>query len=191
MNYKIINNLIYSLILFSGCSFYSFKGSLPENIKSVYIHQINNDTSEYVITNILNESIRDRLINQNLLNIVDEYNSDSQLILKIKSVDDLPNVYNNLNDKYEIVEQWKLNIKVKIIWKDIYSDKILIDKDISEWAMYDNSGIDVGMDQIDNDLDGLLDAEDSDEYGSSREASLRIVSSKISNRIIDELTSNW
>jgi|ETNmetMinimDraft_21_1059911.scaffolds.fasta_scaffold138911_2 hypothetical protein len=191
MNYKIINNLIYSLILFSGCSFYSFKGSLPENIKSVYIHQINNDTSEYVITNLLNESIRDRLINQNLLNIVDEYNSDSQLILKIKSVDDLPNVYNNLNDKYEIVEQWKLNIKVKIIWKDIYSDKILIDKDISEWAMYDNSGIDVGMDQIDNDLDGLLDAEDSDEYGSSREAALRIVSSKISNRIIDELTSTW
>ena len=175
MNYKIINNLIYSLILFSGCSFYSFKGSLPENIKSVYIHQINNDTSEYVITNLLNESIRDRLINQNLLNIVDEYNSDSQLILKIKSVDDLPNVYNNLNEKYEIVEQWKLNIKVKIIWKDIYSDKILIDKDISEWAMYDNSGIDVGMDQIDNDLDGLLDAEDSDEYGSSREAALRIV----------------
>ena len=191
MNYKINFFLVYSVILFSGCSFYSFKGSLPENIKSIYIHQISNATSEYVITNLLNESIRERLINQNLLNIVDEYNSDSQLILKIKSVDDLPNVYNNINDTYEIVEQWKLNIKVKIIWKNIYSDKILIDKDISEWAMYNNSGIDVGMDQIDNDLDGLLDAEDSDEYGSSREAALRIVSSKISNRIIDELTSTW
>jgi len=191
MNYKINFFLIYSLILFSGCSFYSFKGSLPENVKSIYIHQISNATSEYVVSNLLNESIRERLINQNLLNIVDEYNSDSQLIVKIKSVDDIPNVYNNINDTYEIVEQWKLNIKVEIIWKNIYSDKILIDKDISEWAMYNNSGIDVGMDQIDNDLDGLLDAEDSDEYGSSREAALRIVSSKISNRIIDELTSTW
>ena len=65
------------------------------------------------------------------------------------------------------------------------------DKELSEWAMYNNSGIDVGMDNIDNDLDGLIDSEDSDEYGSSREAALRIASNKISDRIIDEWTSTW
>ena len=191
MNYKKHYTLIFLLISFYGCGFYSFKGSLPENVKSIYISQIGNLTSEYMVTNLLNESIRDRLINQNLLDVVGEYNSDSQLDIMIKAVDDVPNVYNNNVDTYEIVEQWKLNIKVKIIWKDLNTDKILIDKDILEWAMYNNSGIDVGMDNIDNDLDGLLDSEDSDEYGSSREAALRMVSNKISNRIIDELISTW
>ena len=182
---------IYSFIIFSGCSFYSFKGSLPENIKSIYLSQINNETSEYMITNLLNETIRNRLISQNILDIVDEFNSDSQLNIIIKAVDDIPNVYNSSENQYEIVEQWKLNIKVKIIWKDIYNDKSIFDKEIIEWAMYNNSGIDVSMDNIDNDLDGLIDSEDSDEYGSSREAALRIVSNKISDRIINELTSTW
>ena len=81
--------------------------------------------------------------------------------------------------------------EVKIVWKDIFNDKLIIDKEIVEWAMYNNSGIDVGMDNIDNDLDGLIDSEDSDEYGSSREAALRMVSNKISDRIINELTSTW
>ena len=153
--------------------------------------QISNATSEYRITNLLNETIRTSLISQNILDIVDEYNSDSRLDISIKSVDDIPNVYNSSENQYEIVEQWKLNIKVKIVWKDIFNDKLIIDKEIVEWAMYNNSGIDVGMDNIDNDLDGLIDSEDSDEYGSSREAALRMVSNKISDRIINELTSTW
>ena len=97
----------------------------------------------------------------------------------------------DISDSYEIVEQWKLKIKIKISWKDIYNDNLILDKELSEWAMYSNSGVDIGLDNIDNDLDGLIDSEDSDEYGSSREAALRIVSNKISDRIIDELTSTW
>ena len=192
MDYKkIYISILYSLIIFTSCSFYSFKGSLPENINSIYLSQISNATSEYRITNLLNETIRTSLISQNILDIVDEYNSDSRLDISIKSVDDIPNVYNSSENQYEIVEQWKLNIKVKIVWKDIFNDKLIIDKEIVEWAMYNNSGIDVGMDNIDNDLDGLIDSEDSDEYGSSREAALRMVSNKISDRIINELTSTW
>ena len=68
--------------------------------------------------------------------------------------------------------------------------KIIFKKNINEWATY-SLGIDIGKDSLDNDLDGLIDSEDSDEYGTSREAALRIVSNKISNRIIDELTSTW
>ena len=44
---------------------------------------------------------------------------------------------------------------------------------------------------FDNDADGLIDTEDSDEYGSSREAALRIVADHIINRIIEELISTW
>ena len=41
----------------------------------------------------------------------------------VKAVDDIPNIYNVNDDSYEIVEQWKLKIKIKISWKDIYNDK--------------------------------------------------------------------
>ena len=58
-----------------------------------------------------------------------------------------------------------------------------------EWPIL--RALDIGSDGIDNDADGLVDTEDSDEYGSSREAALRIVADNITNRIIEELISNW
>ena len=76
-------------------------------------------------------------------------------------------------------------------WYDIKSSQIILDKKIQEWALYDNSGLDVSIDGIDNDSDGLIDSQDSDEYGTSREAALRITSDKLINRILNELISNW
>jgi len=40
-------------------------------------------------------------------------------------------------------------------------------------------------------LDGLVDSEDEDEYGTPREGAIRIALEKISKRIINELTSTW
>ena len=89
------------------------------------------------------------------------------------------------------MQQWKLIVRVKINWYDINNNSVIIDKSIEEWALYDNSGIDISADGIDNDSDGLIDNNDSDEYGSAREAALRITSQKIIDRIINELISNW
>ena len=55
----------------------------------------------------------------------------------------------------------------------------------------DNCPEEFNPNQIDNDSDGLIDSEDSDEYGTSREAALRITSDKLINRILNELISNW
>ena len=82
-------------------------------------------------------------------------------------------------------------VKVKINWYDINNNSVIVDKNVEEWALYDNSGIDVSVDGIDNDYDGLIDSQDSDEYGTAREAALRIASKKIIDRIINELISNW
>ena len=78
-----------------------------------------------------------------------------------------------------------------MIWSNSSTSDTILDKPFVEWAMYDNSGLDIGSDGIDNDGDGLFDAEDSDEYGSSREAALRIIADNIANSIIEELISNW
>ena len=38
--------IVFLFILIPGCSFYSFKGSIPAHIKSVYISPIKNNTLE-------------------------------------------------------------------------------------------------------------------------------------------------
>ena len=183
--------LIFSVCL-SGCISYSFKGSLPNGVDSISISQIINNTSEYPLTNLLNDNLNRELLNQNILDIVDIYTADTSLNIIIESVKDDSNIYTSSNDNlYETVQQWKLTVKVKVNWYNINDNSIILDRYIEEWALYNNSGIDINADGIDNDSDGLIDGDDSDEYGSAREAALRITSQKIINRIINELISNW
>ena len=192
MIYRFKNLFIFIVIIFiSGCSIYSFKGSLPANVDTIYISPIINTTSEYMLSNMLNEKINEQLIRKNILKVTEFYSSDSKLDVAIKLVEDVPSSYLSNINSYEVIKQWKLNVRINIIWLNNYENDIILDKDFTEWAMYDNSGLDIGSDGIDNDADGLVDAEDSDEYGSSREAALRIVANSITNRIIEELISNW
>ena len=192
MIYRFKNLFIFIVIIFiSGCSIYSFKGSLPANVATIYISPVINSTSEYMLSNMLNEKINEQLIRKNILKVTEFYSSDSKLDVAIKLVEDVPSSYLSNIDSYEVIKQWKLNVKINIIWLNNSENDIILDKDFTEWAMYDNSGLDIGSDGIDNDADGLVDTEDSDEYGSSREAALRIVANSITNRIIEELISNW
>ena len=183
--------VIIIAIFINSCGIYSFKGSLPANIETIYVSPIINSTSEYRLSNMLNERINEDLIKKNILGISEFYDSDSKLDIMINSVEDVPTSYLSNINSYEVIKQWKLNIKITMIWTDNSSNDIILDKTFTDWAMYDNSGLDIGSDGIDNDADGLVDTEDSDEYGSSREAALRIVADNITNRIIEELISNW
>ena len=81
-------------------------------------------------------------------------------------------------------------IKVDMIWIDLINNEEIINKSITEWSTY-NLEADIGSDLIDNDLDGLIDSEDSDEYGTPKEGAMRIAIDKVSKRIINELTSTW
>ena len=45
--------IIFSLLILGGCSFYSFKGSIPGHIKSVYIAPIDNTTMESSVSDII------------------------------------------------------------------------------------------------------------------------------------------
>ena len=190
MDYK-KSFILLSLFFVNSCGNYSFKGSLPEGVSSISLSPIINNTSEYILTNLLNDNLNTELENQNILDVVDVYNSDTSFELIIESVQDNSNIYTSNENLYETVQQWKLVVRVKINWYDINNNSVIIDKSIEEWALYDNSGIDISADGIDNDSDGLIDNNDSDEYGSAREAALRITSQKIIDRIINELISNW
>ena len=67
---------------------------------------------------------------------------------------------------------------------------MLFEKSISNWGAY-GTGVDISTDGIDNDGDNLIDADDSDEFGSPRESALNIAVRRLSEDIVNEITSTW
>tara|TARA_Y100000385_G_C13100290_1_gene644098 strand:+ start:2735 stop:3304 length:570 start_codon:yes stop_codon:yes gene_type:complete len=188
--YKIVN-YITILFVFSNCSYYSFKGSIPAHIQNVVIPPIINQTSEYTVATILNEKFLDLMLLENILDIVSYENADSKLDIIVRSISDKPNVFSSDNNTgYEVVNEWKVMIQINMIWYDLINNKDIINKSITEWSTY-SLDADIGNDLIDNDLDGLIDSEDSDEYGTPKEGAMRIAIDKVSKRIINEITSTW
>ena len=81
-----------------------------------------------------------------------------------------------------------MEVTFNVKWKNLITGDIVLDKKSKKWAMYNTSDLDMNNDNIDNDLDGFIDSQDSDEFGAPREGA-RIISNKISEQIITDLIS--
>ena len=190
-----LKNKIFILLfplIFSSCTYYSFKGSLPANIDNISISPIVNESTEYVVTDILDEEIYNILLKENVLKLVSIDNAKSKLNITIKSVTDKYYTYSLGEVQYEIVDEWKISVKAKVEWYDILENKVIFSKEMTSFGIYStNSGNDISVDGIDNDQDGLTDNEDNDEFGPPRESALKIASKKLSENIIANITSTW
>ena len=179
-------------LIFSSCTYYSFKGSLPANIDNISISPIVNESTEYVVTDILDEQIYNILLKENVLKLVSIDNAKSKLNITIKSVTDKYYTYSLGDVQYEIVDEWKISVKAKVEWYDLLENKVIFSKEMTSFGIYStNSGNDISVDGIDNDQDGLTDNEDNDEFGPPRESALKIASKKLSENIIANITSTW
>ena len=179
-------------LIFSSCTYYSFKGSLPANIDNISISPIINESTEYVVTDILDEQIYNILLKENVLKLVSIDNAKSKLNITIKSVTDKYYTYSLGDVQYEIVDEWKISVKAKVEWYDLLENKVIFSKEMTSFGIYStNSGNDISVDGIDNDQDGLTDNEDNDEFGPPRESALKIASKKLSENIIANITSTW
>jgi len=190
-----LKNKIFILLfplIFSSCTYYSFKGSLPANIDNISISPIVNESTEYVVTDILDEEIYNILLKENVLKLVSIDNAKSKLNITIKSVTDKYYTYSLGDVQYEIVDEWKISVKAKVEWYDLLENKVIFSKEMTSFGIYStNSGNDISVDGIDNDQDGLTDNEDNDEFGPPRESALKIASKKLSENIIANITSTW
>tara|TARA_B100000945_G_C20362684_1_gene587972 strand:- start:33 stop:629 length:597 start_codon:yes stop_codon:yes gene_type:complete len=190
---RIINIvLVLLLIIFNiQCGIYSFRGSIPSHIKSVALTPVINESAEFSVTELLSEQLNTFMIRENVLSINSLDLSDSKLDIIIKSIIDEPHTYNIGRDDFiENVEEWKISIIANVIWYDIKNDEILFDKNFSNWGSY-SAGVDIGTDGLDNDGDGLVDEDDSDEFGSPRESALNISIRRLTEDIVNEITSTW
>lgn len=131
--------LLTILLLASSCWYYSFKGTLPPHIKTIAIPTFDNQTAEFNIEETITDGIRAQFIQENILKLRDENDSDSILSGKILSVTDSPLVYKD-TQLGEEVEEYRVTIKVSIEWYDRINDKIILKKQVTGYGDYDPSG---------------------------------------------------
>ena len=186
--------IFFLLIIFiNGCSYYSFKGSIPAHINSISIAPIVNESSEFGISEQVMSQLNNYFIKENILDLLGENEAESRLTIIIKSLEDKPFTYsinNQISSEFERVEEWQIKIHVEINWHDIKRDKSLLKTNLSPWGAY-GTGTDISTDRIDNDNDGKIDEEDDDEFGSPRESAIRIAVNKLSEELINQITSTW
>lgn len=181
---KIVNSI--SIFLIVGCSYYSMAGSIPANINNVYIPLIENDTAEFEISENLTSKITQEIAIQNILKITDDSNSDSTILGVITSATDGPFTF----DSNEQVDEYRFSISLKILWVDNENEKNLIEKTFTGFGNYSINN-DPSSDGIDNDNDGILDENDDDEFGDSRELAINIAINKIASDVVNSILSTW
>ena len=182
------------LLIATGCSFYSFRGSIPPHINSIFISPIENHTTESAAADIVKIELENTFIEENILKLLSANNSDSRLDVVVISFSDIPYSYDTENISstgYEVLNEKKVEIEAKVSWHDLVKDELLFEKQISGWSVYNPNEKDIGSDQIDNDNDGYTDDDDDDEYGPSRDSAVKIASNKISEQIANEIVSIW
>ena len=181
---KIVNFI--SIFIIVGCSYYSMAGSIPANINNVYIPLIENDTAEFEISENLTSKITQEIAIQNILKITDNSNSDSTILGVITSATDGPFTF----DSNEQVDEYRFSISLKILWVDNENEKNLIEKTFTGFGNYSINN-DPSSDGIDNDNDGILDENDDDEFGDSRELAINIAINKIASDVVNSILSTW
>jgi len=181
---KIVN--FASIFLIVGCSYYSMAGSIPANIKNVNIPLIENDTAEFEISENLTSKIIQEIAIQNILKITDDSNSDSTILGVITTASDGPFSF----DINEQVDEYRFSLTLKITWIDNENEKNLIEKTFTGFGNYSINN-DPSSDGIDNDNDGILDENDDDEFGDSRELAINIAINKIASDVVNSILSTW
>ena len=172
LNKLLIVYILY--FLFTGCSIYSFKGSIPSHLNNIAIKKIINETSEYFLSESLNNELLDGILKQNLLSISSLEKADCTIDLKIKRLLDEPELLNE-SDTNVSVKQWKIILDVEVVWYDLVNQKDILNTFVSETVIYSL------VNQIDN----------QSIQASSRQEAIDICLKQITDRILNELTSTW
>ena len=181
---KIISlNLIFLLF---GCAYYSMAGSIPPNIKNVSVPLFINETVEFELSEKLTSGIIQEIGSQNIVKITNDIDSDSIINGVISSVSDGPYSFNN----NEQVSEYRFSLSVKVSWVNNNDENILFDKTFSAFGTYSIDN-DPSSDGLDNDNDGIIDGDDSDEFGDSRELAINVAINKIAVDIVNTVLSTW
>ena len=131
--------MISLLAMDSGCWFYSFKGTLPPHIKTIAIPLFGDQTAEFNIQQIVTDQIRVGFIQENILRLAEEENTNSILYGVIQSIQDRPLVFKE-GETGESVTEYRITLKIEVEWYDNVEAKSIFKKSFTGYSEYDPTG---------------------------------------------------
>lgn len=160
--------LLLFVTAFSSCGIYSFKGNNPpEGIKTVAV-PLFTDNSGFAVSGIVEkftEVLKNKVISDNTLKLVDKTKADAVITCSIISIKDDALVISGA----ENVTKRKITISVNVIFENLKKQKKIWDRNYENWGEYNSS---------------------SNSF-SEREAGIVIARDKIAEDILNDIISNW
>jgi len=135
-----IFTVVWLCLTLSACWLYSFKGTLPPDIKNIAIPIFADRTAEFNIQQTVTDKIRLTFIKENLLKLVEEENAHSVLSGTIVSIEDKPLVYTESESTGEAVTEYRVTLKIEIEWFDKVNNRSVFKKQFVGYSEYDPTG---------------------------------------------------
>ncbi|MFZ4589871.1 MAG: LPS assembly lipoprotein LptE [Ignavibacteria bacterium] len=156
------------ITVLSSCGIYSFKGNNPpEGIKTVAV-PLFTDNSGFAVSGIVEkftEVLKNKVISDNTLKLVDKTKADAVITCSITSIKDDALVISGA----ENVTKRKITISVNVIFENLKKQKKIWERNYDNWGEYNSS---------------------SNSF-SEREAGIVIARDKIAEDILNDIISNW
>ena len=151
--------IIPGLISFIGCFSYSFTGaSVPEHLKSIAIPiaEDRSGSGEPGLRENLTNSLIQKFIDDNTLQVTEKNKSDAILNCSIISVTNAPAIITG----GETVEQRRITITVQAVYRDLVKRKTIFENNFSYYGDYPSGGslddknqaIEAAIDKISDDI---------------------------------------
>ncbi|RMF08974.1 MAG: hypothetical protein D6762_04615 [Candidatus Neomarinimicrobiota bacterium] len=173
-------------LMVTACGIYSMAGSIPPHIHTIAIPLLENRTAEFGVVEDMTDILQEKFVEENILQVVPEDRADSILKGTVEKIEDVPYTFN----AQEEVTEYRYTVVMDITWEDKIENKVLLQKKFTGWGAYGTSS-DISNDQIDNDGDGKIDAEDPDEFGDPRTFAQQSAIRKIAEDIVNSLLTTW
>ena len=166
-NIKYIILLIF-IVFFNSCGIYSFKGNNPpEGIKTVAV-PLFTDNSGFAVSGIkesFTDILKNKIISDNTLRLVDKSTADAVITCSISSIKDDALVISGT----ETVSKRKITINVNVIFENLKKQKKIWERNYENWGEYNSS---------------------SNSF-SERENGINTAREKITEDILNDIISNW
>jgi Lipopolysaccharide-assembly len=126
------------LVMFSGCT-YSFKGgSAPENLKTIVIPVVDDQSGfgDPTLRDLFRQLLVTAFTNDNSLQVTDRNSADSMLDVVVTEAKDVPQTLQG----GETVSTRRITISVRATFQDLKRRKKLWEKSFSEYGDYPSGG---------------------------------------------------
>jgi hypothetical protein len=130
MVYRNYLTLLIIVLIGSACN-YSFKGSLPSNIKTVAVPLFDDRTAYPGVREDLTNMVIDEFTADNTLKITAESDADIIISGTISSIRQRASILKEGED----VEEFQLFVNVKVKCEDVRNNKVLWERNLSQFGI--------------------------------------------------------